>query len=84
MKITAAVVPVWSAPFEIERSTSRRRSPTKYLCGSWPAACATPTCMPAMAISRTCPIRLFAAMKAPVLSSRSEQPSPTLRPATRS
>src|SRR5215472_6848483 len=42
MKITAAVVPVRSAPFEIGRSTSWRRSPMRCLCGLWPAACATP------------------------------------------
>ena len=70
MKITAAVVPVRSAPFEIETSTSWRRWPMRCLCGSWPAAYATPICMLATAISRTCHIRSFAAVKARVLSSR--------------
>ena len=84
MKITAAVVPVRSAPFEIETLDLTAPLADEVLFGLSPAACATPTCMRAMAISRTCPIRSFAAMKAPALSSRLEPPSPTLRLATRS
>ena len=84
MKITAAVVPVRSAPFEIETLDLTAPLADEVLFGLSPAACATPTCMRAMAISRTCPIRLFAVMKGPVLSSGSEQPSRTLRRAIRS
>ena len=84
MKITAAVVPIRSAPFEIETLDLAEPLAEEVLVRSWPAACATPTCTPAMGISRTCPIRSFAAMKAPALSSRLGPPSPTLRPATRS
>ena len=83
MKITAAMVPVRSAPFEIETLDLEAPLADEGLCGAWPAVCATPTSMPAMAISRTCPIRSFAAMKVPVLSSRLQPWPPTLRPATR-
>ena len=84
MKITAAVVPVRSAPFEIETLDLAEPLAEEVLVRSWPAACATPTCTPAMAISRTCPILSFAAMRAPALSSRLEPPPPILRRAIRS
>ena len=54
MKITAAMVPVRSAPFEIETLDLEAPLADEGLCGAWPAVCATPTCMPVMAISRIC------------------------------
>ena len=84
MKITAAVVPVRSAQFEIETLDLAAPLADEVLVRVVASGMCHTTCMPAMGISRTCPIRSFAAMKVPVLSSRLEPPSPTLRPATRS
>ena len=80
MKITAAVVPIRSAPFEIETLDLAAPHADEVLV----RVVASGMCHTDLHLPRTCPIRSFAVMKAPVLSRRSEQPSRTLRPATRS
>jgi Zn-dependent alcohol dehydrogenase len=80
MKITAAVVPIRSAPFEIETLDLAAPLADEVLV----RVVASGMCHTDLHLPRTCPIRSFAVMKAPVLSRRSEQPSRTLRPATRS
>jgi hypothetical protein len=84
MNITAAVVPARSAAFEIETLDLAAPLADEVLVRVVASGMCHTDCMPAMAISRTCPIQRFAAMRAPVLSSRLEPPSLTLRPATRS
>jgi len=82
MKITAAVVPVRSAPFEIETLDLTAPLAEEVLV----RVVASGMCHTDLhARDGYFPnLRLFAAMKAPVLSSRSEPASPTLRPATQS
>ena len=82
MKITAAVVPARSARFEIETLDLVAPLADEVLV----RVVATGMCHTDLHArdGYFCPIRWFAAMKAPALSSRSEPPSPILRPATRS
>jgi len=75
MKITAAVVPARSAPFEIETLELAAPLADEALV----RIMASGMCHTDLhaRVSRTCLIRSFAAMKAPVSSSRWEPPSPT-------
>jgi len=84
MKITAAVVPVRSAPFEIETLDLAVPLADEVLVRVVASGMCQTDLQARDGYFRTCPIRSFAAMRAPVSSNRLEPPSPTSRPATRS
>ena len=83
MKITAAVVPVRSALFEIETLDLAAPLVDEVLVRIVASGMCHTDLHARDGYSRTCPIRSSAAMKAPVSSSRLEPPSPTSRLATR-
>jgi D-arabinose 1-dehydrogenase-like Zn-dependent alcohol dehydrogenase len=83
MKITAAVVPVRSAPFEIETLDLAAPLAEEVLVRVVASGMCHTDLHARDGYFGTGPIRSFAAMKAPVLSSRLEPPSPTMHPAAR-